>query len=382
MGDKVSEHSPTTSALFQSIRVGEIALGHRVVFAPLTRCRANSRGVPTELAVEYYAQRASVPGSLLISEATYVSRAAEGRSANAPGVWNEEQVAAWKKVADAVHAQGSYIFMQIWALGRAARLEYIRQQDPDFAYVSASDVCLSGKEETPRPLITSEIKDYIAAFAQAARNAVIGAGFDGVEIHGAHGYLVDQFIQETSNKRTDEYGGSVENRCRFALEVVNAVTQAVGEHKTAIRISPWSTFQDMRMPDPVPTFTYLVSRLAEDHPSLAYLHVVEPGISGSTDMSPAVGESNDFIRKIWLPRPLVSAGGYTREKAMRVAEETGQLIAFGRAFVSNPDLPLRLMKDIPLTEWDRDVFYTPEDPHGYIDYPVSEVAVAAFAAFR
>ncbi|RDX41589.1 NADH:flavin oxidoreductase/NADH oxidase [Lentinus brumalis] len=376
MGD-ISERSPTTNALFQPVRVGEITLGHRVVLAPLTRCRTNNRGVHTELAVEYYAQRASVPGTLLISEATYVSRAAEGRSANAPGVWNEEQVAAWKKVADAVHAKGSYIFMQIWALGRAARLEYIREQDPDFAYVSASDVPLSGREESPRPLAASEIKEYVQAFAQAARNAVVGAGFDGVEIHAAHGYLVDQFTQEMSNKRTDEYGGSIDNRCRFALEIVDAVSQAVGEQKTAIRISPWSTFQDMRMVDPVPTFTYLVTRLAEDHPDLAYLHVVQVGISGGTDMVPAVGESNDFIRKIWLPRPLVSAGGYVREKAMQVAEETGQLIAFGRAFVSNPDLPLRLMKDIPLAAWDRDVFYTPEDPHGYIDYPTAEAAMTA-----
>ncbi|TFK90894.1 NADH:flavin oxidoreductase/NADH oxidase [Polyporus arcularius HHB13444] len=376
MGD-ILERSPTTNALFQPVRVGEITLGHRVVLAPLTRCRANHRGVHTELAVEYYAQRASVPGTLLISEATYVSRAAEGRSANAPGVWNEDQVAAWKKVADAVHAKGSYIFMQIWALGRAARLEYIREQDPDFAYVSASDVPLSGREESPRPLAASEIKEYIQAFAQAARNAVVGAGFDGVEIHAAHGYLIDQFTQEMSNKRTNEYGGSIENRCRFALEIVDAVSQAVGEQKTAIRISPWSTFQDMRMVDPVPTFTYLVNRLAEDHPDLAYLHVVQVGISGGTDMVPGVGESNDFIRKIWLPRPLVSAGGYTREKAMQVAEETGQLIAFGRAFVSNPDLPLRLMKDIPLAAWDRDVFYTPEDPHGYIDYPTAEAAMTA-----
>ncbi|RPD63407.1 NADH:flavin oxidoreductase/NADH oxidase [Lentinus tigrinus ALCF2SS1-6] len=372
MGD-LSDHSATTAALFQPIRVGEITLGHRVVFAPLTRCRADKRGVHTDMGVEYYAQRASVPGSLLISEATYVSRAAEGRSANAPGVWNEEQIAAWKKITDAVHAKGSCIFMQLWGLGRAARLEYIRQQDPDFAYVSASDIPLSGKEEIPRPLTTDEVKEYVAAFAQAAHNAVVRAGFDGVEIHAAHGYLIDQFTQEMSNRRTDKYGGSIENRCRFALEVVDAVSWAIGEQRTAIRISPWSTFQDMRMPNPIPTFTHLVTRLAEDHPKLAYLHVVEIGVSGATDTIPAAGETNEFIRKIWLPRPLVSAGGYTREKALKVAEETGQLIAFGRAFVSNPDLTLRLMKDIPLTPWDRDVFYTPEDPHGYIDYPAAVV---------
>ncbi|KAI0744498.1 NADH:flavin oxidoreductase/NADH oxidase [Earliella scabrosa] len=375
MGD-ASEDTVPMSALFQPIQVGDITLAHRVVFAPLTRCRANNRGVHTDLAVEYYAQRASVPGTLLITEATYVSRAAEGRSPNAPGVWNDEQVAAWKRIADAVHAKSSFAFMQIWALGRAARLGYIREQDPNFAYVSASDIPLKARpEDTPRPLTVAEIKEYVAAFAQAARNAVLGAGFDGVEIHAAHGYLIDQFTQEMCNTRTDEYGGSVENRCRFALEVVDAVCQAVGEQKTAIRISPWSTFQDMRMLDPVPTFTYLVSRLAADHPKLGYLHVVEPGLAGGATVQVKAGESNEFIRNIWLPRPLVSAGGYTREKALQVAEETGQLIAFGRAFVSNPDLPLRLMKNIPLTEWDTEVFYTPEDPHGYIDYPPAVDAI-------
>ncbi|KAI0659533.1 FMN-linked oxidoreductase [Cubamyces menziesii] len=361
--------------LFQPVRVGDTPLGHRVVFAPLTRCRVNKRGMQTDIGVEYYAQRASFPGTLLISEATYVASFAQGRSPHAPGIFNQEQIASWKRVADAVHAKGSFIFMQIWALGRAARTATIeRKEYPDLSCVSASDIPLKGRDDVghPRPLTIPEIEEYIAAFAQAARNAVYGAGFDGVEIHAAHGYLVDQFTQEMSNRRTDEYGGSIENRCRFALEIVAAVSNAVGEQKTAIRISPWSDFQDMRMPDPVPTFTYMVSRLASDHPNLAYLHVVEPGISGGTDGVAKPGESNEFIRKIWLPRPLVSVGGYTRDKALQVAEETGQLIAFGRAFVSNPDLPRRLLQNIPLAEWDRELFYTPEDPHGYIDYPAAD----------
>ncbi|KAI0354204.1 NADH:flavin oxidoreductase/NADH oxidase [Trametes cingulata] len=365
-------HPTTLPKLFQPMRVGDITVSHRVVFAPLTRCRTAPGGVHTDMGVEYYAQRASFPGTLLISEATYVASFAQGRSPYAPGIFTEEQVAAWKRVADAVHAKGSFIYMQLWGLGRAARIAEIRKEYPDYPYVSSSDVPLTGREETPRPLTTSEIKEYIAAFAQAARNAVYGAGFDGVEIHGAHGYLVDQFTQEMSNKRTDEYGGSIENRCRFALEVVEAVSQAVGPEKTALRLSPWSSFQDMRMPDPIPTFTYLVSRLATDHPNLAYLHVVEPGISGNIDGIVKPGESNEFIRTIWLPRPLVSAGGYTRERALEVAEETGQLIAFGRAFISNPDLPRRLLKDIPLTPWDWDLFYIPQEPHGYIDYPAAD----------
>ncbi|KAI0830334.1 NADH:flavin oxidoreductase/NADH oxidase [Trametes gibbosa] len=359
--------------LFQPTRVGDLTLGHRVVFAPLTRLRANTHGVHSHMGTTYYAQRASFPGSLLIAEATYVATFAQGRSPNAPGVYADEQIAAWKRIADAVHAKGSFIFMQLWALGRSARIAYLRDENPDYPYVSASDVPLTGKDEVPRPLTRTEIKEYVEAFAQAARNAVHGAGFDGVEIHGAHGYLVDQFLQEMSNRRDDEYGGSVENRCRFALEIVDGVARAVGPHKTAIRISPWSEFQDMRMPDPIPTFTYLVSRLVSDYPNLAYLHVVEPTVSGSTDRTVKKGESNEVIRKIWLPRPLISAGGYTRERALQVAEETGQLIAFGRAFISNPDLPRRLLEDIPLTDWDRDLFYLPEDPHGYIDYLPADV---------
>ncbi|CDO77494.1 hypothetical protein BN946_scf184902.g28 [Trametes cinnabarina] len=379
------DHLASAPKLFQPVQVGNITLGHRVVFAPLTRLRADRRGAHSDMGMEYYAQRASFPGTLIISEATYVASFAQGRSLHAPGVYTEDQIAAWKR--------GSFIHMQLWGVGRAARspmLAELREQDPNFAYVSASDVPLSGRDEVPRPLTVAgkpssksdggtllttkaEIKGYIAAFAQAARNAVERAGFDGVEIHAAHGYLLEQFIHEGANRRTDEYGGSIENRCRFALEVVDAVSDAIGEHRSAVRISPWSDFQDMKWDDPVPTFTYLVSRLAADHPRLAYIHVVEPGISGAADCSLQGGESNEFIRKIWLPRPLISAGGYTRDKALRVAEETGQLIAFGRPFPATlqPDLPLRLLENIPLTPWDREVFYTPEDPSGYIDYPFS-----------
>ncbi|KAI9058706.1 NADH:flavin oxidoreductase/NADH oxidase [Trametes sanguinea] len=361
--------------LFQPIKVGDITLGHRVVFAPLTRFRADRRGVHSDLAVEYYSQRASFPGTLIISEATYVAIFAHGRSLHAPGIYTEDQIAAWKRITDAVHAKGSFIYTQLWGLGRAAEppvLAQLREQDPYFPYVSASDVPLSGRDDVPRPLTIDEIKTYVVAFVQAAQDAVHRAGFDGVEIHAAYGYLLEQFIHEGSNTRTDEYGGSIANRCRFPLEVVDAVSKAIGEQKVGIRISPWSDFQDMKMSDPVPTFTYLISRLRTDHPDLAYVHVVEPGISGASDCSLREGESNEFIRKIWQPRPLISAGGYTRDKALQVAEETGQLIAFGRPFVSNPDLPLRLLKNIPLAPWDRNTFFVPEEPHGYIDYSFAD----------
>ncbi|KAL1943308.1 hypothetical protein VTO73DRAFT_4383 [Trametes versicolor] len=365
----MSEPGEAVPKLFQPVKIGDVTAGHRVVLAPLTRCRANSKHVHTDLAVTYYAQRASVPGTVLISEATFIAPYA-GLYAHVPGIWSEEQVASWRKIVDAVHAKGSYIYLQLWALGRAANPAELRAENPDYPYVSASDVPLPEKSdgEAPRPLTIPEIKQYVEAYAQAARNAVYGAGFDGVEVHCAHGYLIDQFIQDTSNKRTDEYGGSIENRCRFALEAIDAVVNAIGEAKTGFRLSPWSTFQGMRMADPIPTFTYLVTKLAQDYPDLAFLHQVEPGVAGGWDIDAKTGESNDFIRKIWFPRPLISAGRYTRESAIARAEETGELTAFGRLFISNPDLPLRLRKNLPLNGWDRAVYHLPEEPHGYIDY--------------
>ena len=238
--------SPASSKLFEPLALGNLSLSHRVVLAPLTRLRANKAHVHGDLAVEYYSQRArSIPGTLLITEATYIA-AKGGGSDHVPGVWNDEQVKAWKRVADAVHEDGSYIFMQIWALGRAATPKVLAAEDPSFPYVSSSDVPLSSRPSTdpaPRPLTIPEIQEYVKLFGEAAHNAVHGAGFDGVEIHGAHGYLVDQFLQDVSNKREDEYGGSVENRSRFALEVVDEIVRRVGAEKVGIRISPWSRFQ-------------------------------------------------------------------------------------------------------------------------------------------
>ncbi|KAI0647402.1 FMN-linked oxidoreductase [Trametes meyenii] len=360
--------------LFQPATVGELTVAHRIVLAPLTRVRANKQHVHGDLAVQYYGQRASVPGTLLITEATYIAAQAGGLSLGAqiPGIWSKEQVAGWKRVVDEVHAKGSFIYLQLWALGRAAVPEELRKENPDFPYVGASAIPLKDYNEAPRPLTIPEIKEYVQWYAQAASNAVNGAGFDGVEIHGANGYLVDQFLQDVTNQRTDEYGGSIENRSRFALEVVNAVVDAVGVRKTAIRLSPWSEFQEMRMKDPIPQFTYLVTKLREQYPDLAYIHVVEAGVLGFIDVDSAEEESNDFIRDIWLPRPLVSAGRYSRESALARAEKTGELIGFGRLFIANPDLPFRLRKNLLLAPWDRKVYYTPEEPHGYIDYPFSE----------
>ncbi|EKM53073.1 uncharacterized protein PHACADRAFT_124526 [Phanerochaete carnosa HHB-10118-sp] len=359
--------------LFTPFKVGDATLQHRVVMAPLTRVRATKTHVPTPLMAEYYAQRASTPGTLLVSEATFIAAQAGGLR-HVPGIWSDEQVAGWKRVTDAVHAQGSYIYVQLWALGRAA-VPDVLQEEGSYPYVSASDVQLSGKPVPPRPLTKEEIKEYIALYSVAARNAV-RAGFDGVEVHGANGYLIDQFLQDVTNTRTDEYGGSVENRARFALDVLDATVAAVGASKVGIRLSPWSTFNDMRMADLKPSFSYLVSETAERWPSLAYIHLIEPRVDGSNDREVQEGESNDFLREIWGERPFISTGGYNRELALKVAETKGGLIGIGRLFISNPDLPMRWQKDISADKGDRSTYHAMESPEGYIDYPFADDSVA------
>ncbi|KZS95210.1 NADH:flavin oxidoreductase/NADH oxidase [Sistotremastrum niveocremeum HHB9708] len=356
-------------ALFTPLRVGNITLQHRVALAPLTRFRATQKEhVPTDIVPTYYAQRAAAPGTLLITEATFIASQAGGYD-YVPGIWNEDQIKGWSKVTAAVHEKKSFIFVQLWALGRAADPKILAENN--HPYVSASATQLGDKEPT-RELTKEEIKEYVELYAQAAENAVM-AGFDGVEIHGANGYLIDQFLQTNSNHRTDEYGGSITNRTRFALEVVRAVSSRIGAAKTSIRLSPWSKFQGMKMPDPIPTFSSLISSLATDFPDLAYIHLTEPRVDGGNDKAPGdvnEQETNDVFRKIWAPRPFLNAGGHTRESALKDAEKyPSDVIVFGRHFISNPDLVDRLRVDAPLTPYDRATFYKPGSPDGYIDYP-------------
>lgn len=357
-----------TPRLFQPINVGSTQLKHRLVMAPLTRFRS-PKHVPTELVAEYYEQRASVEGTLLITEATFISPEAGGYD-NVPGIWNEEQVAAWKKVTDRVHAKGSKIYMQLWALGRAASPDFLEKQG--LPYVSASDVAMKDKK-APRPLTKDEIKEYVQMYVKAAKNAVT-AGFDGIEIHDANGYLLDQFLHASTNKRTDEYGGSIENRARFPLEVVDALVDAIGADKVGIRLSPWGEFGEM---DPdvsaIPQFSYFVCELERRRlagKALAYIHVVEPRVVGNTDADEIPeGYSNQFIIDIWKG-PVVRAGGLA-SIAVEIAEENDRtLVGVGRYFISNPDLPFRIAKDIKLTPYDRDTFYT-NDKVGYTTYELS-----------
>ncbi|KAL4252357.1 Aldolase-type TIM barrel [Abortiporus biennis] len=369
----------STPKLFQPIKVGDVELKHRVVLAPLTRFRADSKHVPSDLQAEYYAQRASTPGTLLITEATYITERAGGYP-NVPALESDAQVEGWKKVVHAVHAKGSYIYAQLWAHGRAANPEYLAKFGYD--YVSASDVPLKGRPK-PRPLTTAEVKEYVQWYTNAAINAVQKAGFDGVEIHAANGYLPHQFLEDHSNLRTDEYGGSIENRARFTLEVVDSITQAIGPTKTAIRFSPFETTHQMGMQDPYPTYTYVVNQLLERHPDLAYIHAIDPRARGHVTESDSIGadielvsdvhgKSLDFIRKVWAPRPFISAGFYTPELALEIADSKGDLIAFGRYFIANPDLPYRIKNKIPLTPWNSAAFYVPESSVGYTDYPFAD----------
>ncbi|KAJ5673043.1 Aldolase-type TIM barrel [Penicillium longicatenatum] len=355
--------------LFEPLKVGRMELSNRITLAPLTRFRADDSHVPLSFVKEYYAQRASTPGTLLVSEATLIT-ARGGSYPNVPGIWNESQIAAWKEVTDAVHAKGSYIYLQLWALGRVAQPDATQSKD-DFVTVSSSAVPAEADGPVPRALTESEIQEWIQDYAQASKNA-IAAGFDGVEIHAANGYLIDQFTQDTCNKRTDRWGGSVENRARFAVEVTKAVIEAVGADRTGIRLSPFSPFQGMRMENPLPQFTYLAEQLKQL--KLAYAHVVEARISGNTDVESS--ENLDFFFKAYEKAgPIMVAGGYKPDSAREAVDvhykDHDVLVAFGRSYIANPDLPFRVKSNVPLTPYDRDMFYRPKDPVGYIDYEFS-----------
>lgn len=360
-----------TSKLFTPLQIGPLTLQHRLVLAPLTRFRASDAHIPLPFVKDYYAQRAAVPGTLLITEATFISPAASGYP-NVPGLWSTEQLQAWKEVTDAVHAKGSHIFMQLWALGRTANAK-VKAAEGTGDLVSSSATPLSDDAPAPRELTEEEIWQYVADYATAAKRAVEEAGFDGVEIHGANGYLVDQFIQDNVNKRTDKWGGSIENRARFALEVAKAVVEAVGSDRAAIRLSPWSTFQGMRMADPVPQFTYLIKGLKEI--GLAYLHVVTSRVSGNADIESS--DRVDFAVEAWGGRsPVLLAGGFKPDSARKMVDEDYKdkdvAVVFGRLYISNPDLPFKIMKGIPLTPYNRDTFYNPKAKDGYIDQPFSK----------
>ncbi|KAF9883322.1 hypothetical protein FE257_003740 [Aspergillus nanangensis] len=364
------------SPLFQPLQVGPVTLAHRIAMAPLTRFRADDNHIPLPFVAEYYSQRGSTPGTLLVSEGTFIDARAGGMR-NIPGIYNAAQIAAWKKVTAAVHAKGSMIFCQLWALGRAA--DPAVSAEEGFSRLSSSTVPIPGARPAANPMTPVDIADFIAMYASAARNA-IEAGFDGVELHGANGYLIDQFTQDCCNQRDDQYGGSVANRARFCLEAVRAVVDAIGAHRTSVRLSPWSSFQAMRMADPQPQFTYLIQQLRQM--DLAYLHLVESRVAGNMDVDST--ETLDWAIRTWGPdRPILLAGGFTPETAERLVQQDYPgyqvVVVFGRYFISTPDLPFRVRNGLPLEMYDRARFYNPKSPEGYVDYPFSSEFVRSSA---
>ena len=355
----------TENPLLESYSLGDIELSNRVIMAPMTRSRAGDGNTPTELNAKYYKQRASA--GLIISEGTQISEQGVGYPWT-PGIHTDQQIEGWKKVTDAVHEADGHIFAQIWHVGRISHPDFHNGEKP----VAPSAIKPEGQAFTaeglkdfvePRALETDEIPGIIEDYVQAAKNA-LEAGFDGVEIHGANGYLIDQFIQDGTNKRTDKYGGSVENRARFALEVTEAVANAIGSKKVGIRLSPSGEFNDMHDNNPKQTFSYVIKQLNKYH--LAYLHLVEP-LSDVSEMDNYLEEVTPFFRKIY-EGTIITCGGYDRESGIEVLEEdTTDLVAYAQLFLANPDLPERFAANTELNDPDRDTFYG-GDEKGYTDY--------------
>ena len=362
------------SALFKPLAAGEIPLANRVVMAPLTRNRS-TRGndAPSDINVEYYRQRASA--GLIVSEGSQISRQGQGYVWT-PGVYTDEQVAGWRRVTDAVHASGGRIVVQLWHVGRVS---HVSLQANGEAPVAPSPLAAktrtyveSGFAEVsqPRELAADEIPGIVQDFAHAAQRAR-EAGFDGVEIHGANGYLLDQFMKTGANQRSDRYGGSIENRARFTLEVAEAVAKAWSPGRVGIRLSPVTPANGITEADPQPLFEHVASKLGAM--KLAFIHVIEGATGGPRDNLPF---DYGALRQAF-GGTYIANNGYTRDLAIdAVSSGRADAVAFGKAFISNPDLVERLRTGAPLNEWDQKTFYG-GDERGYTDYPTLAAAKAA-----
>lgn len=352
------------SDLFSPVKLGSIAMSNRMVMAPLTRNRASMEGVPQDINVTYYEQRASA--GLIITEATPISPMGHGYPL-LPGIYTDAQIAGWKKVTDAVHAKGGKIVIQLWHVGRISHPTLLNGATP----VAPSAIKPAGKAftfdglvdyVTPRALEASELPGIVADYVQAAKNA-LQAGFDGVEIHSANGYLLDQFLRDGSNQRTDSYGGSIENRARLLMEVTKAVVDAIGSDKVGLRLSPVNPFNDMKDSNPQAVFNYVTEQLNQFN--LAYLHVVEGGIHGG-----GVADPFDFaaMRKL-CKSPYIANLSYDKATGnAAIASGHADAIAYGVPFIANPDLVERFRKDAPLNQADSSSFYGGSEK-GYTDYP-------------
>ncbi len=354
-------------SLFDPITLGEYEMKKRIFMAPLTRGRSGPQGVPDRMVAEYYAQRTDA--GLLIAEATAINPQGHGWR-NAPGIYTEEQVAGWRGVADAVHARGGRIFMQIWHMGRTVLPEYANGESPVAPSEVKADGGMLGKDGNRRPFVMPraitipEIKRTVADFAEAAERA-IEAGFDGVEIHAANNFLVDSFLRDGTNRREDEYGGPIENRARFLIEVVEAITGVIGAGKVGVRLSPTNSYFGISDSEPHVTFPSVAAMLNDF--DLAYLHILElipgSGQPSASDMAPV----SHLIRAAYKGT-LVKNGGYDRQSGNDALDTSeADAIAFGVPFIANPDLVERYRFGLPLTNSDPETYYTP-GRQGYTDY--------------
>ena len=348
--------------LFSSLKLGPLTLPNRLVMAPLTRSRAANGDVPSDLAVTYYTQRATA--GLIISEASQISPQGKGYP-KTPGIYSEVQVAGWKRVTDSVHNAGGRIFLQLWHVGRISPPSI---QENGALPVAPSAIKPAGEKfVTPRALELSEMPGIAADYKAAAQNAK-NAGFDGVEVHGANGYLLDQFLRDGTNHRTDEYGGSAQNRARLLLEVTEAVAEVWGADRVGARLSPYSSFNDIHDSDPVRTFTYAAEKLRDL--GIVYLHVIEPA-HAEHPMSMPQSETQPIapILREAFGGTFMLNGGYDQETGTAAIESGGaDLIAFGVPFIANPDLVKRYQTNAPLNTPDQSTFYA-GGAEGYTDYP-------------
>jgi N-ethylmaleimide reductase len=363
--------------LLTPVQIGWLTLSHRVVMPAMSRLRAQpGSGIPSDLMLEYYRQRAS-DGGFIVTEATAIAASARGYY-HAPGLYTKEQEAGWSRVTDAVHAKGGYMFAQLWHAGRTTR-SAITGTEPvtasvDPAYAAASHVLVDTPEgflppSPHRALDKAEIADVLTQYAEAALHAK-KAGFDGVEIMAANGHLIDQFLQDNSNKRTDSYGGSIANRTRLLLEVVGTVANVWRGERVGVRLAPSGTYNGMADSHPRALFHHVAESL--NRFGLAYLHLIEPRVKGGETIAEAEAPvAAQELSKVFQG-PVIAAGGFSPETAERsLAKGDAGLIAFGRHFIANPDLPKRIALGLPLNPYDRTTFYG-FDARGYTDYPFAK----------
>jgi len=361
------------ACLFDPLQLGALTLPNRIVMAPLTRARSNRDGIPNALMAEYYAQRASA--GLIITEATGISREGLGWP-NAPGLWNDAQVEGWKQVTSAVHEAGGRIVAQLWHMGRLVHPDLGGGQPVSSSATTAPDFAHTYEGKKPyveaRAVTAEDIRRILRDYAQAARNA-ISAGFDGVQIHGANGYLIDQFLRDGANLRTDQYGGSIENRIRFASEVIESVGNAIGIDRVGIRFSPNIHSQGVEDSDPIALFSALARRLEDlQVPWIELREPVQPTTAGVVPTA----QVSPHMRQLYSGKIVINADSDWTQAHRQVIDAKVDAVSIGRLFIANPDLPRRIATGAALNEGDTSTFYS-GDARGYVDYPTLSEAKAA-----